>query len=85
MALLKAAMASGRDVQRNVESDLLDRLGQGGAGFLFAAAAAIGTAGARLQLGKAAHAIGGGATDVVIGNGVAQANVHGAHFQRECE
>jgi hypothetical protein len=76
---------SGRDPDRQIERDLYNRLFQRGARFAFAAAAAIRTARTGLQFGKTPHPVGSSASDVVIGNGVAQANVHDAYFQRECE
>jgi hypothetical protein len=85
MALEKSSSESGRDQDREIRSSLLDRLVQRGARFSFATTAAIGTAGTRLQLGEAAYSVGSRAADVVIGNGIAEADVHGAHFQRECE
>lgn len=65
-----------RNQDRQVERDLCDGLIQRCAGFGFAATAAIGTGGACLQLSEAAHTVGRGAADVVIGDGVAKANVH---------
>ena len=57
-----------------------DRIVEGGACFGFAATAAIRTTRACLQVGKTLHTVGGCAADVVVGNGVAQADVHGAHL-----
>jgi uncharacterized protein (UPF0303 family) len=76
---------SGCDEDREIERDLYNRLFESGARFGLTAAAAIRAARAGLQLDKRTHAVSGGATDIVIGNGVAQTNVHGVHFQRECE
>jgi hypothetical protein len=75
----------GRDQNGQVERNLRHRLIQYRTGVGLAAAAAIRAAGAGLQFGEAPNAIGRGATDIVIGNGVAQAYVHAAYFQRECE
>ena len=71
---------SSGDENGEIQRDLFDRFRERGTRFGFAAAAAIGTAGTRLQLGEAAHTIRGGAANVVIGNGVAETDVHGAHF-----
>jgi hypothetical protein len=75
----------GRDQNGQVERNLRHRLIQYRTGVGLAAAAAIRAAGASLQFGEAPNAVGCSATDIVIGNGVAQTNVHGAYFQRECE
>ena len=69
---------SGRE-DRQLRERVFDRLDQRGAGFLLAAAAAVGTASAGLQFGKRMHAIGRLAADVMVGHGVAQADIHGAY------
>src|SRR6185312_10527682 len=65
--------------QRHRGFVLLDRLRKAGTRLGFAAAAAVRAAGAPLQLRERAHAIGDFAADVVVGDGVAQADVHAAH------
>jgi hypothetical protein len=76
---------SGRDQNRQIQRYLPDRIVQRAARFGLAATTAIGAARAGLQLGEAPHAVGSSATDIVVSNGVAQTDVHGVHFQRECE
>lgn len=49
------------------------------AGFLLTASATIGTTRARLQFGKRVHPIGRYAADVMVGDGIAQADIHGAY------
>lgn len=57
--------------ERQLAKDLRNSSVERGAGFLLAASAAIGTASARLQLGKRMHAIGRFAADVMVGDGIA--------------
>jgi hypothetical protein len=83
--MVRQETMSGRDQNRQVECDLGDGLIQRGARFGLAAATAIRAARAGLQFGECLHAVSSGATDVVIGNGVAEAYVHVAYCQRECE
>jgi hypothetical protein len=71
-------VGSGGDEGKLAEH-LLAGLLEGGAGFVAAAAAAVGTTGAGLQFGKSLHAIRCLAADVVVGDGVAQADVHGTY------
>jgi hypothetical protein len=53
--------------------------------FGLAGAAAIRAPGTGLELRKGFDALGRGAADGVIGNGIAHADVHGIAFKRECE
>jgi hypothetical protein len=71
---------SGGDQNRQVELHLGDSLVQRGASLGFTAPAAIGAAGTGLQFGERSHAVGGSATDIVVGDGVTQTDVHGTHF-----
>src|SRR6185312_11008262 len=77
----RADGSGGRDEggQRHRGFVLLDRLRKAGTRLGFAAAAAVRAAGARLQLRERAHAVGDFAADVVVGDGVAKADVHAAH------
>lgn len=59
--------------------DVLHRLVQGGARFLFATTAAVRTARASLQLGELMDAFAGGPADVAVGDGVAHADIHGTY------
>lgn len=65
------AAASGDRDDRQLVHHLLDGTVQRGACILFTAAAAIGAARAGLQLGETLHAIGRGAADVMVGDGIA--------------
>jgi hypothetical protein len=62
---------SGGDQDWQIQRDLRDSGIQRRARFGFTAATAIGAAGAGLQFGEMTNTIGSGATDVVIGDGVA--------------
>src|SRR6185312_8517995 len=74
----KPEVGSGGD-ERKLAEHLPASLLEGGAGFVAAAAATVRTAGARLQFGKRLHAIGRFAADVVVGDGIAHADVHDAY------
>jgi hypothetical protein len=73
-----AGIRSGRD-DGPLHQRVLDGFRKRGTGFLFAAAATIGTAGTCLQFGKGIHAIGRFAADVMVGNSIAKADVHDAY------
>ncbi len=51
--------------------------------FLLAAATAGGAAGTHLQVFEAARTLCHRAADVLIGNGLADANVHGRHYEED--
>lgn len=74
-ARLKRRGSSGGG-ERQLTEHLLSGLVERGEGLLLTAAAAIATAGTRLQLGKIRHAIGRFAADIVIGDAMAHADVH---------
>src|SRR5574337_618363 len=70
---------SGGD-HRQLAEHLCLGLVERGVRLVAAATAAVAAAGTSLQFGKRLHAIGRFAADVMVGDGIAQADVHGAYM-----